>query len=127
MCSPLVMARVQAALDRRGFLGAGIAASAALAATGLGIRPAAARQASPAATPVGRPALQGFSRVVDLTHVASPSFPVYPGTGQMEMEVQNSFEVNGYYSNRLTMNEHTGDLPPLFGPLIMRVWPPLGR
>lgn len=108
MCSPLVLARVQAALDRRAFVGVGVAMTASLAAAGLGGRGVSARQATPAATPVGRSVIAGYVNVVDLTHTASPTFPVYPGTGQMVMEVQNSYEADGYYSNRMTLNEHTG-------------------
>lgn len=108
MCSPLVLARVQAALDRRAFVGTGLAAGAALTVSGLTGRRLAAAQATPVATPVARPLIPGFSTVVDLTHVASPTFPVYPGTGQMEIVVQNSYEEHGYYSNRMTLNEHTG-------------------
>lgn len=108
MCSPQVLARVQAALDRRSFVGVGLAAAGALAVLGIAPRHAGARQASPEATPVGQPIFLGFSNVVDLTHVVSPTFPVYPGTGQMEIEVATSLAENGYYSNRLTLNEHTG-------------------
>jgi kynurenine formamidase len=54
------------------------------------------------------PSLAGFSAMVDLTHVVSPAFPVYPGTGQMEIESARTIATDGFYSIKLTFNEHTG-------------------
>ncbi len=112
MCSPLVMARVQAELTRRGLLRAGLAAGAAAAVTTVAGRRSVAAQATPVsqpvATPVAMPSLAGFSAMVDLTHVVSPAFPVYPGTGQMEIESARTIADDGFYSVKLTFNEHTG-------------------
>ena len=108
MCSPLVMARVQAELSRRGLLRAGLAAGAAAAVGTVASRRSAMAQATPVATPVAMPSLAGFSAMVDLTHVVSPAFPVYPGTGQMVIESARTIANDGYYSNKLTFNEHTG-------------------
>src|SRR5688572_22398232 len=107
MCSPEVMARVRAAISRRGFVG-GVAAAGVAALAGGAARPERAlarRQATPVA---GRVALPGFSSVVDLTHIVSPDFPVYPGTPPMEQTVFVTVAANGYYQNILTLNEHTG-------------------
>jgi kynurenine formamidase len=108
MCSPEVMARVRNAVSRRGLVG-GVAGLGAAALAGGLARPVGARAARQEATPVvGAVGLPGFSRVVDLTHVVSPEFPVYPGTPAMEQTVFVTVAANGYYQNMLTLNEHTG-------------------
>lgn len=106
------MTRVQAELCRRGLLKAGLVAGAAAAVTATSGRRFAAAQATPVApplaTPVATPRLAGFTTMVDLTHVVSPAFPVYPGTGQMEIDSDRTIADDGYYSLKLTFNEHTG-------------------
>jgi kynurenine formamidase len=51
---------------------------------------------------------KAFSNVADLTHVVSPSFPVYPGAAQMRQEVLVTVKANGFYKSTLIMDEHTG-------------------
>jgi kynurenine formamidase len=89
-----------------------LAAGAAAAVTTVPGRRTALAQATPvsqpAATPVVSHSLAGFTAMVDLTHVVSPAFPVYPGTGQMEIESARTIADDGYYSVKLTFNEHTG-------------------
>jgi kynurenine formamidase len=102
------MARVEAELSRRGLLRVGLTAGAVAVAGTLAGRRTTMAQATPVATPVAVPSLAGFSAMVDLTHVVSPAFPVYPGTGQMEIESARTYATDGYYSNKLILNEHTG-------------------
>ena len=97
MCSPQVMAQVQEAVSRRQFLGRVGAAGAAAALGAVALTPGrAARQgeatpgaggfATPAGGPVASPAaLGGFTRIQDLSHTASPTFPMFPGAQQMQI------------------------------------------
>ena len=67
--------------------------------------------ATPAATPVGPSAIAvcTFANVQDLTHTASPDFPMFPGAQQMQINVLFSFEEGDiYYKNELILDEHTG-------------------
>ena len=111
------MANVQAEVSRRRFLGM-LGAAGTLAAFG-GVtanpRRAATQEATPsahhAASPVAlaRPVAMGnFSQVADLTHTASPTFPMYPGAEQMRIDQFLSVEQDGFYKNRLILDEHTG-------------------
>ncbi|MEJ7837428.1 MAG: cyclase family protein [Thermomicrobiales bacterium] len=110
MCSPAVMARVQEKLvqkhgpDRRQLLKAG---AAALATIPFLAHQASARQATPVASPV-TPMNLNIGSIVDLTHVLSTTFPVFAGSGQMEVEQLFSVAADGFYVNRLTLEEHTG-------------------
>ena len=136
MCSPTVMAGVRAAISRRGFVG-GMAAAGAATLAGELARPsrALARQQAtpvPAASPVAAlTRLPGFSSVVDLTHVVTEEFPTFPGTVQPRLELTTAVTIaaNGFYSNVLTVNEHTGthmDAPAHFaeGGLTAELIPP---
>jgi kynurenine formamidase len=108
MCSPEVMARVRSAVSRRGFVG-GVAGLGAAALAGGLARPSGARAARQGATPVaGTVNLPSFAQVVDLTHVVSPDFPMFPGTPALEQTTAVTIAANGYYANMLTLNEHTG-------------------
>ena len=107
MCSPSIIARVNDAimkkggLDRRQLLKASAVAAAAsvpLVATG-----ARAQEA----TPVGIGCLN-VNSIVDLTHVVSPTFPVFAGAEYMVVEELFTVANDGYYINRLTLEEHTG-------------------
>lgn len=131
MCSPEVLRRVQATLatsgrlDRRRFLGtAGGAGAAAIGSMALH-GPAHARQATPAATPLpGATPVPGaiclnFSTIVDLTHVSGPDFPMFVGAEPMAIETFLTVEEDGFFKNRLTLDEHTGthlDAPAHFDP-----------
>jgi kynurenine formamidase len=93
MCSPQVMERVATEMTRRGVLGAGLAAAAAVAA------PRWARAAEHRTV--------RFREIVDLTHTA---FPEFPNFFKLSMEVTPLFTVeeHGVYVNRLTLPEHFG-------------------
>ena len=55
--------------------------------------------------------------VVDLTHVFTTDFPVYPGTPQPTRETAVTVEENGYYIQNWTFSEHVGthmDFPAHF-------------
>lgn len=110
MCSPNVMARVHEKLaqthgwDRRQVLKAGAAAAIAVPFAGQTLR---AQQATPIASPVAGMNLNVGS-IVDLTHVLSPTFPVYAGSDQMEVERLYTVAEDGFYVNRLILEEHTG-------------------
>jgi kynurenine formamidase len=114
MCSPEVLAKVNAAIrrgggvDRRRFL----AASGALAATGA-LAPVLARaqDATPiaeAATPVSTGATISFSNVASLSYSNSPATPLWPGSPIFEAETVVTIENDGFYANVLTFHEHTG-------------------
>lgn len=115
MCSPQVAAAVRAAIasqprrvDRRSLMGAGAAALAG----GL-VTPAFAhaQDATPIASPMATPVLASgnpFSAVYDLTHVVSPTFPVFAGALQMEIDLLVTVAEDGFYKNVLTFDEHTG-------------------
>jgi kynurenine formamidase len=113
------MDRVRGAVTRRGFvgmLGAAVAAGAAgpVPAWGEGLE------------------LRGrIAQVADLTHVATPTFPVFPGNIPLAIRTVRTIPANGYYANELTLNEHTGthmDAPAHFaatGPTADRLPPEL--
>lgn len=115
MCSPRVTEAVRRAaqsspgrIDRRRLIGAGAAAVASAA-----IAPvtASAQDATPLASPeVERifTSSLAISAVYDLTHVASPTFPMYVGAEPMQIEQIRSIGTDGFYKNRLTLDEHTG-------------------
>lgn len=50
----------------------------------------------------------GAARVVDLTHTLEPDIPFFPGGAPFATEPLATIEANGYYSQRLTLGEHTG-------------------
>lgn len=112
MCSPDIMAKVRASISRRQVLGA----MGGAVALGLGGRPsrAAAQEATPvvpAPSPLPGPqaiTFAGFTNVQDLTHVVSPSFPMFPGAQQMQINVLVTIAANGFYKNELILDEHTG-------------------
>jgi kynurenine formamidase len=106
------IASTSGAVDRRRLLAGG----AAVIGGALAPR-AAAGQATPIATPQGAatPAPSAiytssvpFSRVYDLTHVAGPDFPMFVGAEQMQIDQIKSIADDGFYKNRLTLDEHTG-------------------
>lgn len=100
MCSPEVMARVRASLNRRQMLGiAGTLGALALTPRGV---------LAQSATPMATPTVSGFSSIVDLTHTLTQEFPVYPGGVQAEITVDKTIAENGFYTNLLNLQEHTG-------------------
>lgn len=123
MCSPEVMAAVRDAIargggrvDRRRLLAGGAAAMTAGAvapvlARAQGATPAASPE-PPRATPAGPSTIYSTSvpigRVWDLTHVMGPDFPMFYGAEQPRIEQIKSIADDGFYKNRLTLDEHSG-------------------
>lgn len=109
MCSPLVMAKVRETLTRRQVLGASAVTGAAMVASGIGRSGSAAgtRQATPVAAGA-TPVAAGATRVLDLTHVLTEQFPVFPGFPQPVFEVVNTVADNGFYTLQLNLGEHVG-------------------
>ncbi len=112
MCSPTVMAAVEQAVSRRGFVGrlGAIGAAVAFGAANLrSVRAAQEEMGTPGAGPIASPvALGGFSRIQDLTHVVGPDFPMYPGAPQPQITLLRTIQGNGFYKNLLILDEHTG-------------------
>ena len=117
MCSPVIMQKVRDEMSRRRFLGrvGGAGAVTALGVVALGPRGAAFQgEATPGAVAVATPvgpsplALCNFTNILDLTHTASPEFPMYPGAQQMVINVIETVEGSGFYKNELIFDEHTG-------------------
>ena len=107
MCSPLVMAKVQTAVSRRGFLGRLGAAgtAAAFGAGAFGATRVAGQEATPTAgQPAGAISLGQFTQIQDLTHVVSGDFPMYPGAKPMQIYQFLTVEANGYYKNVLILD-----------------------
>ena len=48
-----------------------------------------------------------YSRVVDLTHVISPSIPLWPGDPHVVLEVVATMKKDGYYLRSFTIGEHS--------------------
>jgi kynurenine formamidase len=87
-----------------GVLGAAVAAGAAARI------PAAAQDATPVTSGPGSLSLSlgSYSQVQDLTHTITPEIPLFPGNPQPVIEPLRTYEVDGYYANKLTYAEHTG-------------------
>ncbi|MFH5207560.1 cyclase family protein [Antrihabitans sp. NCIMB 15449] len=99
MCSPAVMAHVHkqvtrraAAMSRRALLGA--VGSVAVGAVSM-------------AAPAGAKELAS-GEVVDLTHILSTGFPVWPGDEPFAMSAVGSIDRGGFYINKLQFSEHIG-------------------
>ncbi|MGC4191094.1 MAG: cyclase family protein [Thermomicrobiales bacterium] len=71
--------------------------------------PAATPLASPAATPVASLGVGMIhaSSIVDMTHVMTPDFPVWPGNEPFAMENLTTVATGGFYTNKLSYYEHT--------------------
>lgn len=48
-----------------------------------------------------------YSRIVDLSHVITPSIPLWPGDPAVTFEVWASQEQDGYYLRRFSLGEHS--------------------
>ena len=122
MCSPEIMANVYDGVTRRRFLGrlGAAGAASALGLTALAPSGAAHQVATPAAGPLASPTTLGsFSQIQDLSHIVTPTFPMYPGAPQMQIILLRSIQGNGFYKNLLVEDEHTGthmDAPAHFAP-----------
>jgi kynurenine formamidase len=111
MCSPEVMASVYEGVSRRGFLGRLGVVGAATALSLSTVDRAAAQDeiATPAAGVMASPtALGSFTHIQDLSHVVTPTFPMYPGAPQMQIVLLRMIQGNGFYKNLLVLDEHTG-------------------
>lgn len=106
MCSPSVAAIVRNTLrsretrvTRRAL--AGRAGAAAMATAAMPIL-AVAHGATPMASPI-----TPIMSIHDLTHVASPDYPMFPGATPMQIDLLVTIEEDGFYKNTLTLDEHT--------------------
>lgn len=103
MCLPACTKKIAGDLvNRRGFLK--MATSAATVMTAAACTPLVAPSA-PAAANQGA---VSFSRVVDLTHTLTPSFPSFGGDVRLEMETVVTLAADGYNMYRWLLVEHTG-------------------
>lgn len=93
MCAPCVMGLVEKSLSRRELLGVAV-----------GMAAVAASSAQAQSQVAGK----AFSNVADLTHVVSPSFPMFPGASPMKINEVVTVKKDGYYGNTLEIWEHTG-------------------
>jgi kynurenine formamidase len=112
MCSPSVIESALAGLGRRDALR--LAAGAVAGAL------AGASRAAAAGGAAKKPALAA-GHVLDLTHVLSPAFPIWPSPVNFPIRVTKAAEVakDGYYANKWELVEHHGthlDAPAHFAP-----------
>jgi kynurenine formamidase len=110
MCSPSVIETALAGVSRREALGlaAGLFAGALTCASrsAAADRPDAKRTVS-------------ADNVLDLTHVLSPAFPIWPGNVPIKITNTATPAKDGYYANRWDLAEHHGthlDAPAHFAP-----------
>jgi kynurenine formamidase len=99
MCSPLIVESVREQLSRRGFL------------KGVGGALAAAAVVAPAQAPAQQKPVRlakGFRDVHDLTHVFSPTTPVFPAFKPIQIRPRFSIARDGFFANEITFDEHTG-------------------
>jgi kynurenine formamidase len=47
-------------------------------------------------------------RVVDLTQPLTPDMPIWPGDPEFEAEAWAAYETDGYFTNRISIGEHSG-------------------
>jgi kynurenine formamidase len=94
-------------IDRRDLLKAAGATAVAGALLGHGQRHLAAQGATPVASPVGLGSI-AVNSIVDLTHVWSPTFPVFAGAEYLSEDIVYTVAEDGYYVKRLHFEEHTG-------------------
>jgi kynurenine formamidase len=112
MCSPTVIESALAGINRREALGLGAAAFAGTLAF--------ASRAVAADTP-GEKRAFAADHVLDLTHVLSPTFPIWPSPTNFPIKVTNTTTVakDGFYANKWELVEHHGthlDAPAHFAP-----------
>src|SRR5690625_2222588 len=83
-----------------------LAAADASSGAGQGMETASPATEPRAALPHGRNV--SFRRVMDLTHVLSPEFPVFPAFRPMEVRTDVTIEENGFFARTWEVGEHTG-------------------
>ena len=97
MCAPYVMDAVNRELSRRralGLLAAPVVASIPLHSV-----------AAPQQNVMCR---KGFSTIRDLTHVLTPSTPVFPGVKPIQVTPRITIARKGIFGNEVTFTEHCG-------------------
>jgi kynurenine formamidase len=94
MCTPSALAVAAAGLSRRDLmlLAAGAAGSGLLGSV----------HAAEA------PKTFGYGHVADLTHVLSPTFPIWPGNAPIRISPHANIARDGYFANRWEVGEHHG-------------------
>jgi kynurenine formamidase len=99
MCAPSVIASALAGLDRREalYVAAGMFA---------GVSTLAARGGDSA--PIGEKRTIAAGKVLDLTHVLSPAFPIWPGNVPIKLTNVAKVAKDNYYANRWDLAEHHG-------------------
>jgi len=112
MCTPSVIESVLADVSRRDALRLGIG----VVAGGLACSASAASQ-----DPPGQKRTFAASNVLDLTHVLSPTFPIWPSPINIPIKITNSatVEKDGFFANAWQLFEHHGthlDAPAHFAP-----------
>ncbi len=110
MCSPTVIESALAGCSRRDALH--LAAGLFAGALPLASRAAANEQ------PSKKPAITA-DNVVDLTHVLSPTFPIWPGSVPIKVTNMTTVAKGGFYANKWELVEHHGthlDAPAHFAP-----------
>jgi kynurenine formamidase len=110
MCSPTVIQATLAGLDRREalHLAAGVFAGAVVLGT---CRAATGGRTEKRTIAAGK--------VLDLTHVLSPAFPIWPGNVPIKVSNVAKVAKEGFYANRWELAEHHGthlDAPAHFAP-----------
>jgi kynurenine formamidase len=110
MCSPSVIASALAGVSRRDALhvAAGILAGALTGAS----RSAAAERR-------GEKRSIAADKVLDLTHILSPTFPIWPGNVPIKVTNTATVAKDDYFANRWELVEHHGthlDAPAHFAP-----------
>ncbi len=110
MCSPTVIQSALAGLDRREALSLAAAMLTGAAASSTS-RGDSARSTAKRTIAAGK--------VLDLTHVLSPAFPIWPGNVPIKVTNVAKVAKEGYYANRWELVEHHGthlDAPAHFAP-----------
>jgi len=114
MCLPGTVETVRAATERSG----GISRRAALAGGGAAALAALLPGSASAGGKHEHGHGHGRGRIVDLTHTFRAGFPVYVGI-EPSRRTARTFEIDGFYSQDWTFNEHSGthmDAPGHFTP-----------
>jgi kynurenine formamidase len=112
MCAPSVIQQALTGMNRREALhfAAGVMAGAMAS---FNCMPAAGRPSgeTPAEThPTPRPPRRMIAAdtILDLTHILTPTFPIWPGNEPITVTNKSTFAQHGFYANRWDVGEHHG-------------------